>query len=110
MTFRLFGYRGQMDFTVYPDTWIRDLPLLKFGKAAYLANRSTIGTNMALSNGKILVDTIEVGENATVGHLTMLAPGVSVGANSEVGAGCEIGIRVRIGSESLIQPARLSIT
>ena len=26
LTFRLFGYRGQMDFTLYPDTWIRDLP------------------------------------------------------------------------------------
>ena len=32
LTFRLFGYRGQMDFTVYPDTWIRDLPLLDFGQ------------------------------------------------------------------------------
>ena len=36
--FRLFGYRGQMDFTVYPDTWIRDLPLLEFGRGAYVGS------------------------------------------------------------------------
>ena len=32
--FRIFGYRGSMDFTIYPDTWIRDLPLLDFGEGA----------------------------------------------------------------------------
>jgi hypothetical protein len=53
LTFRLFGYRGQMDFTVHPDTWIRDLPLLDLGKGAYVANRATLGTNMPLKNGKI---------------------------------------------------------
>jgi hypothetical protein len=52
-TFRLFGYRGQMDFTIYPDTWIRDLPLLELGRGAYIANRATLGTNIPLSNGKV---------------------------------------------------------
>jgi hypothetical protein len=49
--FRLFGYRGSMKFTVYPDTWIRDLPLLMFGEGAYVSNRATLRTNIVLSNG-----------------------------------------------------------
>lgn len=42
MTFRLFGYMGHRDFTVYPDSWIRDLPLLEFGRGAMspIARRS----------------------------------------------------------------------
>ena len=66
--FRLFGYRGGLDFTVYPDTWIRDLPLLNFGRGAYLSNRATIGTNIILTNGHILVDGITVDEGGLVGH------------------------------------------
>src|SRR5690606_32657555 len=42
LLFRLFGYRGPTDFTVYPDTWIRDLPLLHFGSGVYVANRATL--------------------------------------------------------------------
>jgi hypothetical protein len=42
LVFRLFGYRGDLNFTVYPDTWIRDLPLLDFGKGAYISNRATL--------------------------------------------------------------------
>jgi len=91
--FRLFGYRGSMDFTTYPDTWIRDLPLLDLGKGAYLSNRATIGTNIALPDGTILVDKVKVGNGALVGHLCMLAPGAEIGDNSEVGAGCGIGLR-----------------
>jgi acetyltransferase-like isoleucine patch superfamily enzyme len=104
LTFRLFGYRGQMKFTVYPDTWIRDLPLLDFGEGAYIANRATLGTNLVLSNGQILVDAIRVGPGATVGHLAMLGPGVVLGKGAEVGAGCGIGVGCRVGDGALIQP------
>ena len=105
LTFRLFGYRGSMDFTVYPDTWIRDLPLLKFGEGAYVSNRATLGTNIALSNGMILVDRIEIGRKALVGHLSMIAPGVIMGEESEVGVGCRIGIRVELGDRSFVNGA-----
>jgi hypothetical protein len=40
-----------MTFTVYPDSWIRDLPLLPFGQGEYVANPSTIGTNIVLNKG-----------------------------------------------------------
>jgi carbonic anhydrase/acetyltransferase-like protein (isoleucine patch superfamily) len=104
MVFRGFGYRGSLDFAIYPDTWVRDLPLLSFGKGAYLSNRATIGTNIALVNGSIMVDRITVGEGACVGHLAMLAPGVSVGKLAEVGVGCAIGIRSQIGQRASISP------
>jgi acetyltransferase-like isoleucine patch superfamily enzyme len=107
VTFRGFGYRGQMDFTIYPDTWIRDLPLLEFGKGAYLANRATLGTNMALSNGTSLVGRISVGEGGTVGHLGILAPGTTIGAGAEVGAGTVVGIQCRVGERANLQPCAL---
>jgi acetyltransferase-like isoleucine patch superfamily enzyme len=104
MIFRIFGYRGTLQFTIYPDTWIRDLPLLRFGKGAYLSNRATIGTNIALLNGRILVDRVEVEDRACVGHLVMLAPGVTVGKGAEVGVGCAVGIRTHLGEMVRIGP------
>jgi len=101
IVFRLFGYRGQMNFTVYPDTWIRDLPLLDFGRGAYISNRATLGTNMVFGNS-IVVDRITVGEKAVVGHLAMLGPGVRIGTHSDVGVGSALGIKVTVGSRTSI--------
>ena len=102
--FRLFGYRHQTQFTLYPDTWIRDLPLLKFGEGAYLANRATIGTNICLSNGSILVDSIEVDTKGLVGHLAVLAPGVKIGKYAEVGVSATIAIRTKLCDGSKVHP------
>ena len=97
--FRLFGYRGTMKFTLYPDTWIRDLPLLRFGEGAYISNKATLGTNMPLMDGRILVDKVTVGAGAYVGHLAMMACGTSLGDRSETGSGGIMGIRARIGND-----------
>jgi acetyltransferase-like isoleucine patch superfamily enzyme len=96
--FRLFGYRGSTDFTIYPDTWIRDLPVLTFGKGAYLSNKATIGTNIAFRNGTLLVDRVSVGEGSLVGHLALLAPGVMIGNQSEVGVATAVGLKVNLGN------------
>jgi carbonic anhydrase/acetyltransferase-like protein (isoleucine patch superfamily) len=104
LTFRLFGYKGDMNFTVYPDVWIRDMRLLKLGKNAYLSNRSTIGTNICHMDKTISVDAISIGENSIIGHLAMVAHGVEVGDNSEVGVGCAIGIKVQIGHFTTVGP------
>jgi len=92
----LFGYRGSHQFVLYPDTWIRDLPLLSIGKGAYLANRATIGTNLCLSDGKIFVDHVKVDEGSLVGHLAILGPGVKIGQSAEIGVGATVGIKTRI--------------
>lgn len=104
MVFRLFGYKGSMDITLYPDTWIRDLPLLKFSAKTYLSNRATIGSNICLNDGTILVDGITTGESTMIGHLVMVAPGCKIGAKSEIGVGTALGIRARMGMSSIIKP------
>lgn len=97
MLFRLFGYRGQMAFTVYPDTWVRDLPLLELGEGAYVANKATLGTNVCLNDGTIVVDRISLGKGAMVGHLSMLGPGVVMEDGAELGVGGALGMRARLG-------------
>ena len=104
MTFRLFGYRGSMNFTVYPDTWIRDLPLLHFEDGAYVSNRATLGTNIVLNNGMLLVAPITLRSKALVGHLSMLGPGVEVGHGAEVAVGAAIGIKSKLDSGSFAGP------
>lgn len=101
---RGFGYHGAIDMVTYPDTWIRDLPLLELKEGAYLANKATIGTNMCLSDGTILVDRVKVGKNTVVGHLCMLAPGVTLGDHSETGSGSAIGMGAQIGNDVHIGP------
>lgn len=104
MTFRLFGYRGSMNFTVYPDTWIRELPLLHFEDGVYVSNRATLGTNIVLQNGSLLVDGITLGRNSLVGHLALLGPGVTLGQDAEVGVSTTVGIRTLVGERTVVSP------
>jgi carbonic anhydrase/acetyltransferase-like protein (isoleucine patch superfamily)/acyl carrier protein len=100
--FRLFGYRGCLDFTIYPDTWIRDLPLLNFGEGAYIANRATLGSNICLQSGEILVGPISIGARSVVGHLGVIGLGSTMAADSELGVGVAAGIHVSIGRNTKI--------
>lgn len=104
LVFRAFGYHGSLDFQTYPDTWLRDLPLLSIGKGAYLSNKATVSPNMCLRSGKIIVLPVSIGARAMIGHLTMIAPGAEVGADSEVGVGSAIGINVSIGVRTIVDP------
>lgn len=104
LVFRLFGYKGDLAFTTYPDTWIRDLPLLKFGKGAYLSNKATIGTNIALADGSILVEAVTIEAEALIGHLVMLAPGTYIKRGAEVGVGTAIGLKTTVGEGVKINP------
>lgn len=103
VTFRLFGYTGSTRFTVYPDTWLRDLPLLEIGEGAYLSNRAAIGTNMCLLDGSILVRPVRIAPGALIGHMS-LCPGVSVGKRAQVGVGVAVGANCRIGHRARISP------
>jgi acetyltransferase-like isoleucine patch superfamily enzyme len=103
--FRLFGYRGNLDFTIYPDTWIRDLAVLDIGEHAYLANGSSLGSNVVLANGKILVDRIVIGANAIVGFHTMVGAGASIGERAEIGQNCMIGFRSTLEKDVLLGAA-----
>ena len=94
--FRLFGYKTTLNFVTYPDTWIRDLPLLKIGEGAYLANKSPIGTNIWLMDGDILVDRVKIGDGSILGHLAMLGGGATVGDKCEIGIGAAVGLRAKL--------------
>jgi carbonic anhydrase/acetyltransferase-like protein (isoleucine patch superfamily) len=104
LTFRLFGYRGSLKFTTYPDTWIRDLPLLDVAEDAYLSNKATIGTNICRPDGSIVVGPVRIGRRAMVGHLAMLGPGCVIEDGVEIGVGAAIGLDVRVGAGSRIGP------
>lgn len=102
LLFRLFGYRGSMDFTVYPDTWIRDLALLDLGAGCYVSNRATLGTNIVARGGRIHVSGIRIGERALVGHFAKIGPGAVIGDGAEVGASSGVGMRASIGEGARI--------
>jgi carbonic anhydrase/acetyltransferase-like protein (isoleucine patch superfamily) len=102
LTFRLFGYRGAVDFTIYPDTWIRDLPLLDIGSGAYVGNRATLGTNICLQSGDILVGRIKIGARAMIGHESIVGLGADIGSDAEVGVRSTLGMHVSIGSGTVI--------
>ena len=106
--FLLFGYdskTGSLDFTIYHDTWFRDLKLLTFGKKAYIASNSVIGTNLCLTDGNIMVGRIKIGENSHVGQNTMIGPGARMGDNSATGIRTIIGVRSRIGNHVELKAA-----
>jgi acetyltransferase-like isoleucine patch superfamily enzyme len=104
LTLRLFGYTGSLNVTFYPDTWIRDLPLLAIEEGAYLSNRATIGTNMCLMNGEVLVAPVRVERGAMIGHLAMIGPGARIRASAEIGVGAGIGLHCDIGEGARIGP------
>ncbi len=107
LLFRLFGYSGPMDFVIYPDTWVRDLPCLLFEEGAYIANKTTLGTNMCLTDGNILIDRIKVGKNAMVGHMVAVGPGTKLRENVEIGLGAVLGIRSQYKKNSKVSPCAI---
>jgi carbonic anhydrase/acetyltransferase-like protein (isoleucine patch superfamily) len=101
--FRLFGYKApSTQFVVYPDSWIRDLPCLWVGKGAYVANRSTIGTNICLSDGTIYVDRVKIEDKAMVGHLSIIGPGAKLRESCEIGIRATVGIKCVVGKSAKI--------
>lgn len=98
LTFRLFGYQGAVDATFYPDGWIRDLPLLDIGRGAYIANRATLGSNICLQDGQIVVSPIRIGARAVIGHAAIIGLGNNIGDNAEVGVRSTLGLGVRVGA------------
>ena len=97
LLFRMFGYRGNLSFTIYPDSWLRDFTQLKIAKGSYLANRCTVGTNICLEDGSILVGPVDLAEDVLIGHLSVLALSLKIGKKSMIGTGAIVGIRSNVG-------------
>ena len=93
--FRTFGYKGSLDFTIYPNAWLRDLPLLDIGEGCYLADNILLGTNMVSHNQKF----IDVGP-ISIGDRTIFNQRCAVGNDVNIGKDCRIGFSVGIGIKS----------
>jgi UDP-3-O-[3-hydroxymyristoyl] glucosamine N-acyltransferase len=93
-----------MDITTYPDSWIRDLPLVKAGRGVYLANRCVVGTNLCLNDGSILVGKCTFGDGAMIGHLAMFGLGTSIGKQSELGVKAALGLHITVDDNVQVGP------
>lgn len=90
--FRIFGYKGALDFTIYPNCWLRDLPVLDIGSNTYLADGILLGTNQVSVDQKILkVGTVKIVERCVFDQ------DCKIGYNSKCGNDCIIGIQTSIG-------------
>lgn len=95
--FKLFGYQGNVSFTIYPDCWIRDLPLLDIGENAYLGDGILLGTNRVSLNQKhIRVSPISIGAH------TVIDQHCSIGPDSHIGHRCALGYNTKIGAKVYI--------
>jgi len=107
---RLFGYRGALDVTSYPDTWIRDLPLLDIATGACIANRATLGTNMRMQDGTVVGDAAEIGVGCgigigvSIGRGAKIGPTTSVSHRAIIGEHADIGVMCLIGAKAVIHP------
>jgi acetyltransferase-like isoleucine patch superfamily enzyme len=90
--FRTFGYKGSLDFTIYPNCWLRDLPMLDIGRGTYLADGILLGTNQVSTDQTVL----RVGK-ITIGERCVFDQDCKVGYNSNIGDDCIIGIQTAIG-------------
>lgn len=105
IVFRLFGYRGSLNFTLFPDAWIRDLTLLKIEEGVYIANRSTLGTNICTLDGWAKTGNITLMKGSMIGHRATVGLGLRLGEKSEIGVECSLGIHIKIGNESVVGAA-----
>ena len=97
--FRVFGYRGNLDFTLYPDAWIRDLALPGFeiGKRVYLADGIVLGTNqVSPDQTKLRVGPIAIGDD------TIFDQDCKVGLGTTIGRDCKFGISSNVGLMSTV--------
>lgn len=102
--FRAFGYKGTVNFTIYPKCWLRDLPLLDIGDNVYLGDNILLGTNQVSPNQKeLVVGKIKIGDRCifnqgcTVGGKTTIGQDCIIGFESAIGFGNTIGKNTQIG-------------
>ena len=108
--FRTFGYKGDLEFTIYPNCWLRDLPMLDIGSQTYLADGILLGTNQVSTDQKVLkVGTIKIGERCVfdqdckVGYNSIIGDDCIIGIQTSIGLKCKMGSNVKIGEATTIR-------
>jgi acetyltransferase-like isoleucine patch superfamily enzyme len=107
--FRAFGYKGTVNFTIYPKCWLRDLPLLDIGNNVYLGDNILLGTNQVTPDQKTLVvGKIKIGDDCifnqgcSVGGKTTIGNACIIGFETAIGFGNRMGNEIKIGERSTI--------
>ena len=101
--FNTFGYTGNLKFTIYPNCWLRDLPLLDIGEDAYLADGIVLGTNQVTPDQKFIsVGRISIGNRTIFDQQCMLGYGATVGDQCIVGVRACVGVKSRIGNNTVV--------
>jgi acetyltransferase-like isoleucine patch superfamily enzyme len=96
--FRTFGYKGNLNFRIYPNAWLRDLPLLDIGENAYLADGIVLGSNQVSQDQRyITVGKIKIGANTVFDQNCALGYGTTFGTDCTIGYGTSIGIKNKFG-------------
>ena len=108
--FRTFGYQGSIDFTIYPNCWLRDLPCLDIGKDTYLADGILLGTNQVSTDQKVLrVGKIKIGERCVfdqdckLGYNSTIRNDCIIGIQTAMGLKTRMGYNVKIGESCRIR-------
>lgn len=99
---RLFGYKGSLNIALYPDAWIRDLPLLRIEDSVYISNLCALGSNVSLIVGSTMVGNITIKEGALIGAVSKIGLGTTVGERTEISIEVITGLHVKIGTENFI--------
>ncbi len=106
---RTFGYTNNTQFTIYPNAWLRDFPMLDIGENTYLGDGILLGTNQVSVNQKfITVGKIKIGANSvfdqkcSVGYHTTIGKNVQVRFNTAIGLKCTLGDHVTLGEFNVI--------
>ena len=101
--FRTFGYKGQINFTIYPDAWLRDLPLLEIGPRAYIGDGIVLGTNqVSRDQNFITVGKIRIGTNTIIDQRVAIGYSTDIGADCALGFDSSVGIKSKIGDRTII--------
>ncbi len=101
--FRVFGYEGEVDFTLYPQCWIRDLPLLQIGKMSYLGDGIVLGTNkVSIDQKTVKVGRITIGDHTIIDQDCMLGYSTHIGHHTAIGVRSCIGVKTHIGNNCRI--------
>ncbi|GMG81438.1 hypothetical protein LNKW23_06510 [Paralimibaculum aggregatum] len=102
--FRTFGYRGEVEFTLMPEVWLRDLPLLVIGRDAHLGYGMILGTGQVSQDGSgVRLRPIAIGarsfcnQHAVIEGGTVIGDDCLVGIGSSIGEACRISDRAQIG-------------
>lgn len=94
------GLGAKLGNNTYPSGFLDDPIFIKIGKNGVIGQNSLVIPHV-MENDRLAFYPIEIGDNVTVGALTMIMAGVKIGNNSIVAAGSVVSKGTVIGNNEL---------